>query len=346
MRKEKKRSRSENSNTNKVPRTLPTTSNSYQASPGPTKGLQSPEKEKKILQNKRQQQHSKDVVLQKSQLELGKQASTDLKKGPFQWTISPSPQKLYNEFITQAKKKYLTEKSLKQAIKFISTPPFCLFEFPSTQVMIFDMHNEKQIVGLLKFIRFSRMTCDELNDLDFLTEFFHYHKSFVNSVSNFNSTCLGGKMNMLGWKKSGLIIGKSFKQLANNAFLKKPQHYAASSVSYKYDGFYNTPHKEKQGASKFSFFQWIPTFSKTGRSSTHAQGFNVQGGEFVFPDCKFGLGFEKLDGISRMVWRATDSTSLSCFQQHQAQPASYEGLNDGDLDHIFNTVEQHKKKKK
>ncbi|KNZ54911.1 hypothetical protein VP01_2818g2 [Puccinia sorghi] len=51
----------------------------------------------------------------------------------------PSPQQLYNEFITKAKKKYLTENSHKKAIKFISTsPPFCLFDRPSNRVMIFD----------------------------------------------------------------------------------------------------------------------------------------------------------------------------------------------------------------
>ncbi|KNZ45901.1 hypothetical protein VP01_7704g1 [Puccinia sorghi] len=57
-----------------------------------------------------------------------------------------------------SKKKYLNENSLKQAIKFISTPPFCLFDCPSNQVMIFDEQNENQIVGLLKFIPFSSMT--------------------------------------------------------------------------------------------------------------------------------------------------------------------------------------------
>ncbi|KNZ54723.1 hypothetical protein VP01_2874g7 [Puccinia sorghi] len=135
--------------------------------------------------------------------DLEKQVTTTTLQGCslFQWTVRPSPQQLYNEFITKAKKKYLTENSLKQAIKFISTPPFGLFYCLSNQVMIFDEHKENQIVGLFKFIPFSSMTHDELNNLDFLAEFFHDHKSFVNSVSNFNSACLGGKMNMLGWQK-------------------------------------------------------------------------------------------------------------------------------------------------
>ena len=104
--------------------------------------------------------------------------------------------------------------------------------------------------------------------------------------------------------------------------------------------------------------------------TTHADGFNVQGGEFVFPDCKFELGFEKLGRIARMVWCATEyshfttrpqpnsqftrlgfslqlnTKTVNVFNNIKTQPSSYDGLHDGDLDHIFNTVEQRKKQKK
>ncbi|KNZ64698.1 hypothetical protein VP01_10036g1, partial [Puccinia sorghi] len=189
---------------------------------------------------------------------------------------------------------------------------------PSNQVMIFDEHNDNKIFGLFEFIPFYSMTCDELNDMDFLVEFFHDHKSFVNSVSNFNSACLDDQVCLyLSVEKiskyidrftsviqrgnqAGLIIGKSFKQIANNSFQKNhdiivehkmtdfgdPKLHtsegnnfsAASLVSKMYNGFYNTPHKDKRDASEFAFVQLITTFSKTGKVSTHAQGFNVQGG--------------------------------------------------------------------
>ncbi|KAI7939656.1 hypothetical protein MJO29_014392 [Puccinia striiformis f. sp. tritici] len=45
------------------------------------------------------------------------------------------------------------------------------------------------------------MTPEERDDINFLAEFFHSHKSFVNPVSGFNGPCLGGRMNMLGWHK-------------------------------------------------------------------------------------------------------------------------------------------------
>ncbi|KNZ56708.1 hypothetical protein VP01_2339g1, partial [Puccinia sorghi] len=270
-----------------------------------------------------QQQHSKDVVRQHSRLEVGKHASMNLKKGLFQWTVRESTQQIYNEFITQAKKKYLTENSL------------------NNQVMIFDEHNDNQIVGLFEFIPFSSMTCDELNDPEFLTEFFHGHKSFVNSMNELVFTSL--------WRRSQKILidlvlslpittfkknltlwlnTKCLNSVIQNSTTSEGNTFSAASlVCYTYNGFYNTPHKAKQDSSKSSF-----------------------GGEFVFPDCKFGLGFEKLDGIARMVWCATEyshfTTYFQCFQQHQDTASFFDGLNYGDLDQIFNTVEQRKTKKK
>ncbi|KNZ60998.1 hypothetical protein VP01_1467g2 [Puccinia sorghi] len=97
-----------------------------------------------------------DVVRQQSRLELGKQHGSEKRPLPM-----------------DSNKMYITENSLKQ-IKFISTPPFCLFDRPSNQV-IFDEHNDNQIFGLFKFIPFSSMTFDELNNLDFLAEFLHDH---------------------------------------------------------------------------------------------------------------------------------------------------------------------------
>ncbi|KNZ54722.1 hypothetical protein VP01_2874g6 [Puccinia sorghi] len=246
-----------------------------------------------------------------------------------------------------------------ESMKFISTPPFCL-----------TMKN--QIVGLFELILFSSMTCDELKNLDFLAEFFHDHKSFINSVSTFNSACLGGKMNMLGWQKymkkdekvghqAGLIIGKSFTQLANNTFQKNHD----IMVEHIMPDF-GDPKLPMSEGNNFSAASLV----YTGKVSTHAQGFNVQGGEFVFPDCKFGLRFEKLDGIARMIWRETEyshfttcpqpnsqftqfgfslqlnNKTFNVFNNIKTQPASYDGLHDGDLDHIVNTVEQRKKKKK
>ncbi|POV96956.1 hypothetical protein PSHT_11922 [Puccinia striiformis] len=117
--------------------------------------------------------------------------------------------------------------------------------------MIFDKKNNNCSAGLFQFTAFSVMTTKQKDDLDFLPTFFHDHKKYVNSLSYFNSAGLRGKLNMMGWRKcmkpdecvgiylsqpkinrdidgfdsvvsrghcAGLIIGKSFKQLAGHAF--------------------------------------------------------------------------------------------------------------------------------
>jgi hypothetical protein len=44
--------------------------------------------------------------------------------------------------------------------------------------------------------------------------------------------------------------------------------------------------------------------------------FSLQCGEFVFPDCKFGLGFDRLDGIAQLVWRATEYRHFTMLPEH------------------------------
>ncbi|KAH9449015.1 hypothetical protein MJO28_010142 [Puccinia striiformis f. sp. tritici] len=207
--------------------------------------------------------------------------------------------------------------------------------------MFFDEHQNNRLIGFFEFIPFAAMSAEELDNLNFLAWFFQSHKSFVNPVSNFNGPCLGGKMNMLGWRKcmkpdervglylaqpkitnklsqftdfvsrghrAGEIIGRSFEKMANNAFqgnhklMKKlgmpsfgdtklneegSKFAASSSVAYTYDGFFNTPHEDKRDVSDFAYVQWIPTLSSTGEVATREKNFNLTGGDFVFPECRF-----------------------------------------------------------
>jgi len=300
-----------------------------------------------------------------------------------------------------------------------------MFNLPTSQVIIFDELRANRLVGIFEFTPFSNMTPEERTDLDYLAAFFHDHKKFVNPVSKFNSNVIGGKMNMLGWRKcmkkdesvglylsvdkiskdvdgftdvvlrghrAGVIIGKAFKQLADAAFKKNHEimveydmpdfgdpaledaegnNFAAStSVAYTYDGFYNKPHCDEKDASEFAYVQWIPTFAKTGKVATHSDGFNVQGGEFVFPDCRFGLGFERLDGVARMVWRAREyrhftmfpqpnqqftrlgfslqlnNKTVNMFDNIKARGGQLAGKQVGDLEHIVCSAGEHLNKKR
>ncbi|KNZ61002.1 hypothetical protein VP01_1467g6 [Puccinia sorghi] len=76
-----------------------------------------------------------------------------------------------------------------------------------------------------------------------------------------------------------------YPPLANNAFQKNHEIMAEHQVpDFGYPKLHTSEGNnssaaslEKQDSSEFAFAQWIPTFSKTGKVSTHAQGFNVQG---------------------------------------------------------------------
>ncbi|KAI7942123.1 hypothetical protein MJO28_012150 [Puccinia striiformis f. sp. tritici] len=262
------------------------------------------------------------------------------------------------------------------------------------------------------------MSPKDRDDVDFLASFFHSHKPFVNPVSNFNGPCLGGKMNMLGWRKcmkpderiglylaqpkitkklsqftefvsqghrAGEIIGSSFEKMANNAFQKNhklmkklgmpsfsdtklneegSKFAASSSVAYTYNGFFNTPHKGKRDVSDFAYVQWIPTLSSSGEVATRGKNYNLKGGDFVFPECGFRLNFDRLDGVARMVWRATEyrhftmqredndefdqlgfllqlnTKTANVFENILKNEDSYPGAHDGDVDYIIATAEQ------
>ncbi|KNZ60404.1 hypothetical protein VP01_1559g4 [Puccinia sorghi] len=179
--------------------------------------------------------------------------------------------------------------------------------------------------------------------------------------------------------QAGLIIGKSFKQLANNTFQKNynimvehkmpdfgdPKIHmseghnfsAASLVSYMYDGFYNTLKKDKQDASEFAFFQCISTFSKTGKGSIHRASMSrVVSLYSLIASLDWDMSrvvsfyslIERCFGVKLSIATSLplNTKTVNVFNNIKKQPASYDGLHDGDLDHIVNNVEQRKNKKK
>ncbi|KAI7949926.1 hypothetical protein MJO28_008747 [Puccinia striiformis f. sp. tritici] len=310
---------------------------------------------KKMEKNAERQKGTKTKWRQRTRHAAGYKASTEIKEGLFFAII--------------------------QAINYISTTQFRLFDRPDNHAMIFDERKGNCLVVLFQFTPFSVMTINQKDNLDFLASFFHDHKKYVNPVSNFNSACLRGKMNMMGWRKCmkpdervGLYLSQAKinnnvdgfdSVLADHAFTKNhnimvENHMpgfgdpnilnsldnnfnASSSISYTYDGFYNTPHTYNRDASEFAYVQWIPTFSRTGKvANRHVDGFDLTGGEFILPDCRFGLGFNNLDGLES---DGLNTKTVKVFNNIKTQPDAYEGLHDGNLDCIKNTVQQQKTRK-
>ncbi|KAI9605377.1 hypothetical protein KEM48_002318 [Puccinia striiformis f. sp. tritici PST-130] len=178
-----------------------------------------------------------------------------LKRKKASYSICKPPEKvnIYGEFETESKKRILTPACIEHALTFVKSPGFCVFDLPTSNVMFLDAHNNNRLISFFEFIPFSAMPTKDRDDVNFLAPFSHSHKPFVNPVSNFNGPCLGGKMNMLGWRKcmkpdervgpylaqpkitnklsqftefvsqghrAGEIIGSSFEKMANNAFQK------------------------------------------------------------------------------------------------------------------------------
>ena len=79
-------------------------------------------------------------------------------------------------------------------------------------------------------------------------------------------------------------------------------------LSYTISNFANLPHKDKD-ASPFTFVMWIPIDQTTG--NLVEDNFEVQGGEFVFPDDSCGINFSGFNGIVECAWKATQYSHLT-----------------------------------
>ena len=122
------------------------------------------------------------------------------------------------------------------------------------------------------------------------------------------------------------ILGKMFQDTANVAFeqnrdlMKKNSIPAFKSLHHqeelgKYDcsphltfttnGFYNSPHRDKQDIQDFAFVVFLPTNVSDGSLIRTSDRYMINGGGFVFPDYGFGIDFSEQTGIVQMVWASS-----------------------------------------
>ncbi|OAV98791.1 hypothetical protein PTTG_25510 [Puccinia triticina 1-1 BBBD Race 1] len=67
----------------------------------------------------------------------------------------------------------------------------------------------------------------------------------------------------------------------------------SSNLTFTSNGFFNHPHKDSRDDNRlpFAFLLVLPTSRLNGLLALRSDGYNVEGGEFVFPECGFGLKF-------------------------------------------------------
>lgn len=65
-------------------------------------------------------------------------------------------------------------------------------------------------------------------------------------------------------------------------------------LTFTSDGFYNHPHKDSRDEPHlpFAFLLVLPIHRTTGKLAFSSDGYDVQDGHFIFPQCKFGINFK------------------------------------------------------
>ncbi|KAA1129709.1 hypothetical protein PGTUg99_034898 [Puccinia graminis f. sp. tritici] len=79
------------------------------------------------------------------------------------------------------------------------TQNFKLFDYG--KVVIHDKKEKSKIIAVIEFIPFNTMNTNELANINYVTQFLHSAKQFVNAVG-LESRAWGGKMFAIGWRKS------------------------------------------------------------------------------------------------------------------------------------------------
>ncbi|KAA1105182.1 hypothetical protein PGTUg99_007214 [Puccinia graminis f. sp. tritici] len=124
--------------------------------------------------------------------------------------------------------------------------------------------------------------------------------------------------------KISSILGRMFRRLANVAFQDNQDIMKSNSIpslghlafnipindddcspnlTFTTDGFFNSPHFDKDDISEFEFGLFIPV---NKNDWTIADSSKLKGGEFVFPDYRCGIDFAKHDGFVKLVWRSKE----------------------------------------
>ncbi|KAI7935603.1 hypothetical protein MJO28_016474 [Puccinia striiformis f. sp. tritici] len=82
-------------------------------------------------------------------------------------------------------------------------------------------------------------------------------------------------------------------------------------LSFTFDNFYNKAHTDSD-SSPYSFVMWIPIDKKTGQLVE--ENFEVEGGDFVFPNDGCAINFTGFNGVVKCALKATQ------YEHHTLEP--------------------------
>ena len=79
--------------------------------------------------------------------------------------------------------------------------------------------------------------------------------------------------------------------------------FFSSNLTFTSQGFINHPHKDQRDDDRlpFAFLLCLPTWKSNGQLAFKEDGYDVTDGQFIFPDCGFGIDF-KPDTMVQMIF--------------------------------------------
>jgi hypothetical protein len=90
---------------------------------------------------------------------------------------------------------------------------------------------KKEVIAIVGFTPFSELNRSQIDDLNYVSNFLHASKCFINSVSSF-SWVWAGLMWVVGWRKSydeNQIIGRYIKAFDAKGMIAYDEHYLKST---------------------------------------------------------------------------------------------------------------------
>ncbi|POV94790.1 hypothetical protein PSTT_16644, partial [Puccinia striiformis] len=202
--------------------------------------------------------------------------------------------------------------------------PFHLFKWG--KVVVTDNEDRGAIIAVIEFTPISDLSPQEKTDINTVTTFLHACKPFVRPMDSPARVCVwggGGGANACNWLAQ-VLIGKYRRDTAIQ--LNRSVHDTLMRSSRKpskilggmFRNLASVAFEDNQEIMRLVVFTTnptpmirmsliVPTKESDGSLSGPEEGYNVEGGPFIFPDYNFGIDFSEQKGIVKIVWAANKS---------------------------------------
>ncbi|KAA1123835.1 hypothetical protein PGTUg99_025022 [Puccinia graminis f. sp. tritici] len=167
------------------------------------------------------------------------------------WTYHNVPHNLYPDipWVDDKPTRRPTASEIKAASDKLSNYRF----LQSGLNLIMDPLDENSVIAIIEFTPFEELTSSQIDNLNYVSNFLHKSKRFLNSVSSC-SRVWGGLMWAIGWRKSydeDQIVGRYIKAFTETEIKAYDDHYLKSKrvgqiIRNLFKDLAHTPFEENQ----------------------------------------------------------------------------------------------------